>query len=268
MMEIFHEKGQREVTLRYAVFGERSKRFHWHERIELVIPRDAPFSVLADGERYEVKQGDVILIGKNKIHAFATRDGDAGVLLAQFPYRLLLRGDTLPQDVRVVIRAEEIAADAELSAEFFALYDLLVRELDSGRDPANPFTLSLFSALYFLLMRHFAVSDDTGREKKEKEDFYRVVSYVNDHFTEAVTVGSVAKALYIDRGKLSRLFSVFAGVSLTDYINSLRIARAGELIKAGRPITEAALDSGFQSVRTFHDVYRRMTGTTPRNLKK
>ena len=35
----------------------------------------------------------------------------------------------------------------------------------------------------------------------------------------------------------------------------------------GMPITEAALDSGFQSVRTFHEVYRRMKGSSPRELK-
>ena len=266
-MEIYHEPARREITLRYATFGEASARFHWHERIELVIPIGAPFSALVDGVWYEVKEGDVILIGKDKIHAFATKGERAEVILAQFPYRFLLRGDFVPEDVRSVITAEEIAANEELAAEYAAIRGLLVRELDGGRPMNNAFVCALFPALYFLLMRHFALADGTRREKKEKEDFHRVVAYVNEHFTEDITVGSTAKALYIDRGKLSRLFLTFGGMSLTDYINSLRIVRAGELIKAGRPITEAALESGFQSVRTFHDVYRRMMHAAPRNLK-
>jgi AraC-like DNA-binding protein len=56
-------------------------------------------------------------------------------------------------------------------------------------------------------------------------------------------------------------------MSLNSYINTLRIAKAAALIRGGAPITEAALEAGFQSVRTFHDVYRRMQNAAPRKLK-
>ena len=268
-MEIFHEPYRRDVTLRYATFTKEAARLHWHERIELVIPLAEPFSVMVDGAWQEVKAGDVILIAKNKIHAFSVGEGGAHVMLAQFPYRFLLRGDFVPQDIRHVIHKEEIAADPAFLAAYESIYSLLVGELESGRatEADNPFTSSLFPALYFLLMRRFALDDTVGREGKDEECFHRVVAYVNAHFTESITVGGVARALYIDRGRLSRLFMALGGMSLSDYITSLRLMRASELIKEGKPITEAALDSGFQSVRTFHEVYRRMMHAAPRNLR-
>ena len=123
---------------------------------------------------------------------------------------------------------------------------------------------SLFSALYFLLARHFSLTELGVGEEKERQEFHRIVSYVNEHYTEPVTVGSIASALYIDRGKLSRLFLSYAGQPLTAYITALRLARAAQLLRDGASVTVAALESGFQSVRTFHDVYRRTQNATPR----
>mgnify|MGYP006360708079 CR=1 FL=1 len=46
-------------------------------------------------------------------------------------------------------------------------------------------------------------------------------------------------------------------MSLNDYINSLRLAKAGSLIEKGMKITEAALESGFQSLKTYNNVKKR-----------
>lgn len=98
---------------------------------------------------------------------------------------------------------------------------------------------------------------------KDKQEFIRITEYVNSHFTEHLTVQSVAQALYMDRGKVSGLFTKCAGITLNAYINILRLERADQLIRDGAGITQAALECGFQSVRTFNDIYKKMNGTAP-----
>ena len=84
------------------------------------------------------------------------------------------------------------------------------------------------------------------------------MKYVNEHFKEDITVKSIAETLYMDRGRLSRLFLKYSGISLNDYINTLRLTEAVRLIDAGLKITDAALESGFQTVRTFNNVYNKL----------
>ena len=125
----------------------------------------------------------------------------------------------------------------------------------------------MFSALYFLLMSRFTLEDNSSL-KKEKREFYKTVEYANEHFKEGLTIQEIAKKLYIDRGRLSQLFLKYSGVSLTDYLNTLRVAHAAGLIKSGATITAAALESGFRSVRTFNEVYRRHVKSAPSKIKK
>jgi transcriptional regulator GlxA family with amidase domain len=57
-------------------------------------------------------------------------------------------------------------------------------------------------------------------------------------------------------------------MSLNEYIYSLRIKKANYLMKQGCSITEAALCSGFQSVRTFNNTYKKITGIVPSEYRK
>ena len=266
-MEIIYEQSRTEMSFYEGTWHRGVTAFHWHERLEIVLPQEHPIGALIDGVWYEAKKGDIIMIGEEKIHAFRMEEENVPFLLGQFPYRILLGNGNEPGTIRPLITAEEIAAVPGLSERIGALLDVLLAERKVENGEKNPVLQSVSVALYYLLLRHFPAAREPKNEKKEKGEFYRIVSYVDEHYTDNITVGSIAHELYIDRGKLSRLFLTYAGMPLNAYINSLRIDRASALIMGGTPITEAALDSGFQSVRTFHEVYRRMKGASPRELK-
>ena len=266
-MEIIYEVSRAEMSFYEGIWHRGTTPFHWHEKIEIVLPTEHPIRALIDGVWYEAKKGDIIVIGEEKIHAFRMEEENVPFLLGQFPYRILLGGGNEPGALRPLITAEEIAAIPGLSDSIKALLDVLIAERRVESGDKHPVMQSVAVALYYLLLRHFPAPCEGKAEKKEKGEFYRIVSYVDEHFTENITVGSIARTQYIDRGKLSRLFLTYAGMTLNTYINTLRIDRATALIVGGTPITEAALDAGFQSVRTFHEVYRRMKGTSPRELK-
>ena len=267
-MEIIHEQSKTEMIFYRGTWHRGATPFHWHEKLEVVMPLEHPIGVLIDGVWYEAKKGDIIVIGEEKIHAFRMEREDVPFLLGQFPYRILLGGGNEPAALCPLISAEQIAAVPGLSTAIGNIVDILLAEGRVTEGEKNPVMRSLILAFYYLLLRHFPAPREGKNEKKEKAEFYRIVSYVDEHYTENITVGSIARELYIDRGKLSRLFLTYAGMPLNAYINTLRLDRAAALIAGGMPITEAALDGGFQSVRTFHEVFRRMRGASPRELKK
>lgn len=57
-------------------------------------------------------------------------------------------------------------------------------------------------------------------------------------------------------------------MGLNEYIYSLRIKKANDLMNQGYSVTDAALQSGFQSIRTFNNIYKKVCGMTPSDYKK
>ena len=62
---------------------------------------------------------------------------------------------------------------------------------------------------------------------------------------------------------MSKIFLKYSGISINEHISMLRIKCANQLLVGGQSIIEAALESGFQSVRTFNNTYKKYMGMTP-----
>ncbi|HHV38873.1 MAG TPA: AraC family transcriptional regulator [Tepidimicrobium sp.] len=57
------------------------------------------------------------------------------------------------------------------------------------------------------------------------------IKYIHDNLNEDLTLERLAKEVHVSKNYLSLLFSKFVGLSLSDYINKLRIEKAKELLK-------------------------------------
>jgi transcriptional regulator GlxA family with amidase domain len=80
----------------------------------------------------------------------------------------------------------------------------------------------------------------------------------------AWNVTDLAQAAHVSARHLSRLFAEHAGVTILAYQQSLRVARAEQLL--GRPeltIERVAEQAGFASARDFRRVWRRYRDTPP-----
>ena len=256
-MHIEHEVNSDEMLFRYAKWNKWERPFHWHEKAEIVQCIEGSFEALIDGVNYNVKKGDILVISERIIHKFNVSEDNLIVRLVQLSYKVILNHNPVPVHVKAYISSEEISRNKDLKDNIESLFAIMSTMESPVNGTKDRYAECIFSGLYFLLGKYFPVAHYTKSMKKEKQDFYDTVKYVNEHFREDITVQSIAKALYTDRGRLSRIFLKYAGVSLNDYINSMRLNEALKLIDAGSKITDAALESGFQTVRTFSNFYKK-----------
>ena len=58
-------------------------------------------------------------------------------------------------------------------------------------------------------------------------------------------------------------------MNFAEYLNTCRYSAAVDgLLSTDKPITQVAMESGFQSTRTFNDVFLRKTGISPAQYRK
>ena len=261
---IVQEKSYFDITCHKREYINKSAHLlHWHERYEICQVLKNSCRFIVDGEEIQASEGDIVTINENVVHQFIIDHDDTVIRIIQLPIKLLTTVKNAPVSLAVHIKAEEIKEEPDLEENLNILLNMMDEERGVRDISKNPFLQGLAVAVYFLLERHFALSAPTDSKERNRREFYKIVEYVNAHYKEDITQESVAKALFISRGHLSTIFRKYAFESMSDYVNKLRVKNANLLLSQGKSATEAAHESGFQSVRTFNNVYKAVMGMTP-----
>ena len=100
---------------------------------------------------------------------------------------------------------------------------------------------------------------------KFKKEVQAVIIYVNAHYMDKLTLDSIADYVGLNREYLSRLFSKETGIGLFQYINEVRMKRAGEMIRSNKQvyIKEVAAAVGFDDPYFFSRKFKDFYGKTP-----
>ena len=97
---------------------------------------------------------------------------------------------------------------------------------------------------------------------------YRTVAYIATHFTEDFSLTQMAEALGYSPYTLSRVFSSTFHCNFNSYLNNIRLDYACSLLQyTDQTITEACINAGFGSLRTFNRVFREHYKMSPRDYR-
>ena len=96
-----------------------------------------------------------------------------------------------------------------------------------------------------------------------------VISDIRDHYTEDISLTSLAAKYNISMGHLSKMIKDRLQVNFSDYIASLRIQRAKELLRdESISIQEIAEIVGYNDYFYFTKVFKRVEGISPSKYRK
>ena len=91
-----------------------------------------------------------------------------------------------------------------------------------------------------------------------------LVTYVNEHLFDDITVQSVADAFYRSRSQVERIFRQATGSSLWKYVTLKRLMAARAMIQRGESAANACEACGFSDYSAFYRLYRAQFGHAPR----
>ena len=94
------------------------------------------------------------------------------------------------------------------------------------------------------------------------------INYISEHYSESISVESIAYECGCSVAYLSRLFKRYFGVSLYNYVLEYRINKAKALLSLDCSVTEVCYLTGFNDCSNFINKFKKMTGITPLQYKK
>ena len=97
----------------------------------------------------------------------------------------------------------------------------------------------------------------------------KTVMYISENFAEDISEKSVAKAIGVSAGHLSRVLSKQHNFGFAEILNSARAKEAKTLMETtDLSVSEVAFAVGFGSIRNFNRICKIYFNCTPKELRK
>ena len=101
-----------------------------------------------------------------------------------------------------------------------------------------------------------------------REETITVQQYVIAHLNEELNVPQMARMVHMSESYFSHVFKRDVGMAFMQYVNTMRIARAKELLqKSDLKINEIAVHVGIPNANYFSTLFKKMTGKYPSQFR-
>ena len=240
--------------LYFSQYKNPSRWFHFHSQLELHFVDEGEIEVWINDKRKVLQAGEASVALSYDAHCYQTIGESRASLVViptdlceEFLYEVKNKRTTTPfiqnkealEKLRTCYREMQAAENNRIKqlGYIYVLLGILMEEMQF--EPlSSPIDTTLSSGILF---------------------------YINEHYKENITLQSVAATLGYNPGYLSRYFKSCFQIGITQYITVIRLRAAVTLLHEGKHnVTYCALESGFNSVRSFYRAFAREFDCSPK----
>ncbi len=103
-----------------------------------------------------------------------------------------------------------------------------------------------------------------GYKKHDDELIKEIQTFIEQNFTDKITVSDLAKKYHLVRRTFERRFMKATHLTVADYIQRIKIEAAKKLLETGRrSIAEVMEAVGYMDTQSFRDAFKKVTDLTP-----
>nr|WP_297279574.1 AraC family transcriptional regulator [uncultured Butyricicoccus sp.] len=250
--------------------------FHEHAFYEIFFFLSGDVSYVIEGRTYQLRPGDILLTDNRDIHKPDIRRGkpyERFVIWIEPDF--LTRTNDMGADLTACFtdaslkQYKLIRPESSVLSHLKGICEKMLRCRDSQEFGSSTLSyIYLVEFLVYLNRAYFATSEDIRKDVTENEKINELVSYINDHLSDDLTLDRLADACYISKSHLAHQFKTYTGLTLYQFIIKKRVTVARNLIREGEPVMEACTKCGFNDYSNFLKAFKREFGRSPKEFLK
>ena len=102
-----------------------------------------------------------------------------------------------------------------------------------------------------------------------RSGIYKAVNYIKNHYSEQISLNTLAELLEMSEGHLSRMFQKKVGMNFTQYLMKVRMDMAVQLLQnQNLKIYEVAMRVGYPNAEQFSRMFKKVMGKSPKEFQK
>ncbi len=257
-MSFFYESKD---CLECRAFSKLTYSDHFHDHLELFLLEHGSTVARVDGADHPMKAGDLFLAFPNQIHSYQDSSECQGIIciFSCQPF------EDLSPLLRRCVPTSPIICAADLPTQTATLLHETLAATQMEQPYRDAVMKGYLSVLLGLALPKMELRDagDTNTDTVQS-----ILRYCSENYQQDLTLESVAAELHISKYHISHLFSQKIRIGFSDFINMLRVQEACRQLKQGAGITQASVQAGFNSIRSFNRVFLKQTGMTPLKYQK
>ena len=238
------------------VYTAREFPTHMHDAIEIYVLLAGDASFVVESSLYHPGSGDVILTKPNEIHNCVLNtdsvhnhlcfwiDSSVGEVFGEF-----LRHD--------FGKGNLISPTPEDKLRLSALYDRLHAASAEG-DKRRAFYL--FFEILDILARNVS---NVHAPQTVPVELARILEDIDAHLLEIDGLDYFTEKFFVSRSTLGRLFRTYLQVTPGQYLEAKRLAYSRMLLKKGKSVLAACMESGFSNASNYIRLFKKRFGITP-----
>ena len=240
------------------VEGERIFENHCHTRYEMIAVFEGNISIVADGARYTLSAGEIIVIPPLLYHSVFA--GDITYKRATLLFDEACVPKEIEEDFLGKVKTCPVSSNAALLPILSSIKDIFAEEEIEKYTPLVECHLT--EAIYV-----HTYKESSGAKVKANPTVKALTEYIDSHINEKLLLDDVAESLFLSKSTVSHIFKSEMKISVKQYIIQKKLAYAARIISEGTPAAEAARLIGYDNYANFYKMFKKVIGESPRAKK-
>ena len=266
------------IHFSHGVFGEDATLNYLHYDKDLIIEfyRKGEASICIEGNLYNICEGDLVILNPDELHVSTKKENCymekivlhiSDTLVQQLGGDRTVFFDTIskkPKGIGNLISSDmvsELGIDEKIN-------QCLAYARKNSLEAQILITCKVIELLSQFSTYVEKFDDANINSASSNKAVNQIMDYINRHYTEDITLESLAKRFHFSKYYISHLFKDYVGISPYEYLIMRRLYVCNNLIRGKHTVRQACFMVGFNNYSNFYRLYKKHFSITPQQFKE
>ncbi|RDY26376.1 AraC family transcriptional regulator [Romboutsia weinsteinii] len=247
--------------------------YHWHTECEIIRILEGEFLLSINEEKITARKNDLIFIHDGIFHGGIPKNCIYECIV--FDMKLLLKQNhACTKQIQDIVNKNKVIRHILPTniGDLKVCCNYLFESMKSKKTGYEFITQgSLYHLLGIILEHELYIRNSKFTKKTEQRilQFKKVLSLIETEYSNPISLEDLSKAAGMTPKYFCRFFFEMSNKTPIEYLNFYRIESAcDQLITTDLPVTEIALNCGFNDLSYFIKTFKKHKGITPKQYLK